>query len=93
MQNRNTKRTLGVLALPLLFAVLSGCSGQPAASTTENQKAREAEAQEKLKNAYQTDPTLQKPDANRPSNSGTMSPGPVPGQGGMSPGPIPGQGH
>jgi hypothetical protein len=71
-------RSIAFLALPLALLALPGCSGQPPATTVENQAAKEKEAQDKMKNALQSDPTLQKPGATTPAGSITPPGGTTP---------------
>jgi hypothetical protein len=91
MKHLLRKRFLLRLSVVLAFVTVVGCSGQPPASTSQEQQAKEHEAQEKLKAAMQTDPTLKPPGSQTTPMGANVSPGPVPGAGGMSPGPVPGR--
>ena len=89
MRNQTIMRSLGLLALPLLLLMLPGCSGQPGATTTDNQQAKEQEAQDKARAALQSDPTLQRPGtATAPVGAANVPPGAP-----LSPGPVPGGGR
>ena len=85
MNKPQMARSLVILALPLALLVLPGCSGQPPATTVDNQAAKEKEAQDKMKDAMQSDPTLQKHGATAPAGAATGPGGSMP-----SPGPVPG---
>ena len=64
-------RMMSSLTLLVIGGALLGCSSQPASAPADVQ-TKEQDAKEKMKDAYTTDPTLQKPGSgNAPPGGGT----------------------
>lgn len=88
MRTQITHRALVALALPLTLLTLWGCGEKPVGGTMETQKAKEQDARQQMKSAFETDPTFRKSgSSNTPVPGSNVTPVAVPGANGPMPSP------
>ena len=90
MRTQMTQRSFVALALLSAVLTLWGCGDKPVGGTMETQKAKEQDAKQQMKSAFESDPTFRKPGtSNTPVQGSNVTPIAVPGANGPMPAPSP----